>query len=136
MTIPMKAQNAMAQFELAREAKRAFEKANARFVEEYAMINGAYDTAVEEMKNVYRENHEQIGAKFGDFAIRLRTEVDAEVLIAEMGDRVFDLEIVEIKNVVNRKKYEQALKEGLIPVPVLSKAEKSLPPAVVPPPNK
>jgi hypothetical protein len=136
MTVPMKAQTAMSQFELAREARRAFEKEHARVLEEYGQITGAYDTAIDEVKNVYREHYENIGPKFGDFSIRMRTEVDPDVLVREMGDKAIDLEIVESKYVVNRKKYEQALKEGLIPVPVLAKAEKTLPPAIVAPTGK
>lgn len=131
--IPLKAQGAMAKFESARETLRAFEREHARVLEEYTQLRGAYNSAIEEVKEVYRENHETIGSRFGDFSVRYRIDVNGERLAQLMGDRVIQMGVVVYEPKVDRKKYERALSEGAIPADIVSAVETHLPPAVVSP---
>jgi len=131
--IPLKAQGAMAKFESARETLRAFEREHARVLEDYAQLRGAYNSAIEEVKEVYRDNHEVIGTHFGDFSVRYRIEVDGEKLAHLMGDRAIQMGIVVYEPKVDRKKYDRALSEGAIPANIVSEVETHLPPAVVSP---
>lgn len=131
--IPLKAQGAMAKFESARETLRAFEREHARVLEDYAQLRGTYNSSIEEVKEVYRENHEAIGTHFGDFSVRYRIEVDGEKLAQLMGDKAIHLGLITYEPKVDRKKYDKALAEGTIPSTIVSEVETHLPPAVVSP---
>jgi hypothetical protein len=131
--IPLKAQAAMSKFESAREALRAFEREHARTIEEYGQLRGSYNSAIEEVKETYRDNHETIGPSFGDFSLRYRIEVDGEKLVQLLGDNAVKNGLVAYEAKVDRKKYDKAISEGDIPASVIAEVETHLPPAVVSP---
>ena len=131
--IPLKAQGAMAKFESARETLRAFEREHSRVLEDYTQLRGSYNSSIEEVKEVYRDNHDLIGTHFGDFALRYRVEIDGGKLASLMGDDAVRLGIVTYEPTVNRKKYDKALSEGLIPAGGVTEVESHPPPAVVSP---
>jgi hypothetical protein len=131
--IPLQAQGSMAKFESARETLRAFEREHSRVLEDYAQLRGSYNSAIEEVKEVYRNNHEAIGAHFGDFSLRYRVEVDGGKLASMMGDDAVRLGIVSYEPKVDRKKYDKALAEGMISASIVAEVETHPPPAVVSP---
>lgn len=131
--IPLKAQGAMAKFESARETLRAFEREHSRVLEDYTQLRGSYNSSIEEVKEVYRDNHDTIGTHFGDFSLRYRVEIDGGKLASLMGDDAVRLGIVSYEPKVDRKKYDKALSEGHIPASVVTEVESHPPPAVVSP---
>lgn len=131
--IPLKAQAAMSKFESSREALRAFERDHARLLEDYTQLRGSYNSAIEEVKETYRENHETLGPTFGDFSLRYRIEVDGEKLAQMMGDKAIKMGLVAYEAKVDRKKYDKAVSEGDIPATVIAEVETQLAPAVVSP---
>lgn len=132
-TIPLKVQGAMAKYESARETLRAFELEHARLVEEYGMLRAAYNDAIEAVAEAYRENHEIIGNKLGDFSIRYRVEVDPHKLMDLIGPDAVTKGYVKTELIVDRKEYDKALRSGDIPEEVAKAAEKQLTPAVMKP---
>lgn len=131
--IPLKAIAAMAKFESARESIRAFEKEHARLVEDYTQLKGAYNTSIDEVKEVYREHHEALGAHFGDFSLRYTIKIDAEELASIMGDTAVKMGILSYEPTVDRKKYDKVLSEGKLPADVIKAVEIHMPPSVVSP---
>jgi hypothetical protein len=131
--LPLKVQGALAKFESSRETLRAFEREHARLVEEYAQLRGAYTSAIEEVKEVYRDNHEVVGPTLGDFSLRYRIEVNGERLVELLGDEAVKKGYVIYEPKVDRKKYDLAVKEGEISSDVIGEVETHLPPAVVSP---
>jgi hypothetical protein len=131
--IPLKVQASIAKYESARETLRAFELANARFVEEYGMLRSAYNDAVEAVAEVYRENADTIGNKLGDFSLRQRIEVDPHKLMDLLGPEAVTRGYIKTELAVDRKEYDRGVKSGDIPGDVAQASEKRLPPAVMKP---
>lgn len=131
--VPLKALAAMGKYEQAREVLRAFENDNARLVEEYQALKGQLSAATEDVKEVYRENHEVIGPKWNDFSLRYGTEIDAQKVYEIMGEKAVELGIVVIEPKIIRKAFEAALKNSQIPARVIKEAETAKVPAVVTP---
>lgn len=131
--IPLKVQAAVAKYESTRETLRAFELHNARLVEEYTMLRSVHNDAIEAVAEVYRENHEVIGNKLGDFSCRNRVEVDAHKLMDLMGPEAVTKGYIKTELVVDRKEYDRAVRAGDIPAEVAHASEKRLAPAVMKP---
>ncbi len=131
--VPLKVLAAMSKFEAARESLRSYEKANARTLEEYTQLRGAYNSSIDEVKDTYRENHELLGPHLGDFSLRYTIKIDAAELANLMGDRAVQMGILSYEPEVDRKKYDRALSEGRIPMDVIAAVEKKMPPSVVSP---
>jgi hypothetical protein len=121
MSIPMKVQAALSQFEGARAALEGFRQENIELVEEYEILKEAYNTALQNVKTVYKDNHEAVGRKLGDFAASTSTLIDAERLVELMGDKVDPL--IKTKLSVDRKQYNKAVELGLIPGEVIDEVE-------------
>lgn len=131
--IPLKVQGALAKYESARESLRAFENEHARVVEEHTMLRSSYNDAVENVVNEYRENHEVIGQRLGDFSLRYRREVDAGRLVELLGTSAVTDGYVKTELVVDRKAYDKGVNSGAIPVEIVAACEKDLSPAVLKP---
>jgi hypothetical protein len=132
-TIPLKVQGALAKYESTRETLRAFENEHARLVEEYTMLRSAHNDAIEAVAEAYRENHEVIGNKLGDFSLRYRVEVDPHKLMNLLGGDAVSKGYVKTELVVDRKAYDKGVHDGDIPEEVVKAAEKQLVPAVMKP---
>ncbi len=117
----MKVQGAISRFESARTNLEAFRKQNPRFVEEYDMLREAYNSTLAEARAVYKDHHEVVGKKLGDFSASQRTDIDAEKLLHLMGDKTDPL--VKISYKIDRDAYKKALEKGLIPGEVVDQVE-------------
>lgn len=132
-TIPLKVQGALAKYESTRETLRAFETEHPRLVEEYSMLRSAHNDAIEAVAEAYRENHETIGNKLGDFSLRYRVEVDPHKLVDLLGGDAVAKGYVKTELIVDRKEYDKAVRSGDISAETAKAAEKQLTPAVMKP---
>ena len=96
-SIPMKVQAAVSKFEAARANFEAFRKQNPKFAEEYEMLREAYNSTLKEAKSTYKDNHEKIGKKLGEFSVRGRTLIDGKKLLDLMGPKADALVSLEYK---------------------------------------
>ena len=131
--IPMKAQAALARFEAAREALAAFSKDNSDVVEEYNLLRGAFNAAIDEMKAIYKDNFDVLGPKYGDFKAVVKTELSAEALMEALGQASGPY--IVTKHSVNRKEYIKAVENGLISSEVVASVETQSSPIIYGPPR-
>lgn len=125
---PLALQAAQSKFETAREALGGFRTQHARLLEEYDALRDAYNSALADVKALYKQHHEIVGAKFGEFSARTNTIINAEKLLELMGPVVDP--ILEIKYSVDRKGYADAVERGIIPQSVINQVESRSAPIV------
>lgn len=120
-SIPLKLQAANQKFEQARATLAAFRKQHRALVQEYDLLREAHNAALLEMKEAYRDSYEQVGKRFGEFSVSIRTKLDADRLIELMDDEARPF--VRAKYFVDKSAYERGVEEGSIPESVASEVE-------------
>lgn len=108
---PIKVRAALSQFESARANLETFEKENARVVEDYDMMREAYNSALTNIKAVYKDNYAVIGAKYGEFSARTKVSIDARKLMKILGDDDA-APYVELRYVVLKAVYDKGVASG------------------------
>lgn len=126
--VPVAVTAAVSKFETAREALNGFRTQHAKILETFENLKEQYNQSLNEVKALYKEHHEVIGGKLGDFSARSRVMVDAELLLKLMGPTVDP--IITIKYGVERKHYDEAVSRGIIPSEVVRQVEKRTEPSI------
>lgn len=120
MTIPMKFQSAFSKYEAAKMTVAAFKQEHRAIIEEYEMLIRHFEEAETAVKVLYKENHEQIGPKYGDFKVIQPTVVDVDKLLqlcpaAEPW--------VHVKKSLLKEDFEKLQRDGTISAEVASEVE-------------
>jgi hypothetical protein len=126
--VPMRVQSALGRFKAARTNLEEFRRANARLVEEYDLLRDAYNSTLDHVKAVYRDNYDVVGSKLEEFKARTRTEIDAQKLLDLMGPAADPM--VTVRYAVDREVYRQAVEKGLVPSDVIEQVETEGSPAI------
>lgn len=106
------------------QALQAFRAQHLPLLEQSNMLRDAYNDAVEAAKKFYRENHERIGEKFGDFHVTKKREIDGELLSHLLGPKADGIVDVQRVYAVDRKQYDKAVAKGLIPQDIVERVER------------
>lgn len=121
-SIPLKAQSILAKFEGARESLSAFSTKHSRVVAEYEELKAQYNSALETVKSIYREKHETIGPRFGEFRVQRKTMVNAEKLRELLGEDDV-APFVKFKLTIVRDAYDAAVAADQIPDEIREEVE-------------
>ena len=121
-TVPVKARAALSRFERARANLEAFEKANKRLVEDLDLLREAHNSALREVKAVYKDNHEHMASKFGNFSVRGKTIIDGRKLVKLMGAENADPYVTLVYK-VDKRVYDQGIKSGDITSEIAAEVE-------------
>ncbi len=117
----MKLQAALSRFESARANLEAFRKEYSDIVEDHDRLRESYNVALAEVKAIYKDNHEIVGKRYGEFKLSVPTHVDAEKLLKLMGAKADPL--VNVKYSIVRDQYDKAVEKGLIPSDVIDEVQ-------------
>jgi hypothetical protein len=111
---------AVSKMEAAREALNAFRTQNARILEQYDLLVTSYNDSLTEAKGLAKKHADDIGPRYGEFKISVRTEVDAKKLLDLMPNAEA---AVKIEYKIDREEYNKLCKAGLIPQDVIDQIE-------------
>ena len=129
MTAAKSFDDAVTEFEVAREAMESFVTENSQFVEQYDKLRDAFNSALSRVKAEYAANHSLIGKRYGDFYTIQKKEIDVELLVQRMGSAVDPIVEVTYK-LTSRKDYDKAVNLGIIPPEVVAEVEELKDPEV------
>lgn len=126
--IPLAAQAALSKFESAREILHSYAQQHARTIKDYDVLRQAHNEALANVKAIFKEHHESIGDRLGDFTARTNTEINVLLLVELLEDKADLVGHPTFK--LDRTKYNEAVKSGLIPSSVVRQVESRSTPAI------
>ena len=104
---------AQAAYESALATYEAFRAKYADLIEEHDHLALALGESLELMKSKLRDNHSLIGSKFGGFKISVPRKYSYEALCNALKDNADNY--VKVSYSVDSKRFEEAIKAGVIP---------------------
>lgn len=104
---------AQASYETAQAAYEAFRSKHADIIEEHDHLALAFYEALEAVKTALRNNHTLVGNKFGSFKVSVPRKYNYEALREVLKDSADDY--VKVSYSVDSKRFEEALKAGVLP---------------------
>jgi len=122
--IPKPAKDALRRFEVARADLQSFEMENRDIIDVHKRLLSAATDALDNCKKQYRVSYEAIGSSFGGFTAVSKRAVNADALINIIGlDAATELNLLDLKYVVNKETYEAAVRSGVISATVVDGVE-------------
>lgn len=103
---------ALAKFEEAKRALNLFREKNRKITDAYDVHRDAYNAALSEVHNLYKQYHETLGPTFGGFTMQKKREIDKELLFKLLPGLK---EALEVDYKINVAIFDQLTAEEVIP---------------------